>query len=140
MKLKYFSVVGVLLISMVLSTGIAVADTYVNGQVVDSNGNPIEGAGVYATCNGVTQDPVLTNDQGNYGFDFTGVCAAGDIVNVTATYNGNTGSSSGPVEDFIVVQVATVNVTIETPEFTAVGIPALMAIGGYLTTRRRKIK
>jgi hypothetical protein len=139
MKIRYLSVAGALLLSMFLSVAIAVAATYVNGKVVDSNGNPLVGAEVYATCNGVTQGPVLTNDQGNYGFDFTGICETGDTVFVEATYNGNTGSNSGMVEDFIVVQIATVDVSIDIPEFTTIAIPAILTLGGYLATRRRKV-
>jgi len=140
MKMKSLLVAVVWLISMLLSVGITVADTYVNGQVVDSNGNPLVGADVQATCNGVIKGPISTNSQGNYGFDFTGICGTGDIVNVEATYNGNSGNNSGPIEDFIVVQIATIDVFIDVPEFTTAAIPAVMAVGGYVATRRRKFQ
>ena len=156
-----------LLLSMVLSVVMVVVDedgepiaggghtqTDFTGNVVDEDGKPIAGAEVNVTCGGHTQTD-FTDSDGNYGVDFTGTCSAGHIVNVTATHQGRTGSSSGKIKDYHVVQIVDIDVTTPIPEFvqivdidvttpipefTTIAIPAATILGLLFFFNHRKRK
>jgi len=146
-----------LLLSMVLSVVMVVVDedgepiagaevnvtcgghtqTDFTGKVVDEDGEPIAGAEVNVTCGGHTQTD-FTDSDGNYGVDFTGTCSAGHIVNVTATDQGRTGSSSGKIKDYHVVQIADRDVTTPIPEFSTIAIPVASILGLLFFFNHRK--
>lgn len=68
----------------------------VSGQVVDCNNNPIPGAVVYYTLNGVYHS--VTAPNGNFSIPFTG-CAAGGTVNLNAqaSVNGYWNTNTTPI-------------------------------------------
>ncbi len=127
------------MVMLVAMTGIAAADVFAVGTVVDADGDPISGAGVSATCGGATLTD-STDSDGNYGVNFTNICSAGNTVNVIATYQGHTGSSSGDIIDHHVVEIADVDVTIAVPEFATIAVPVGAILGLVLFFNHRKHK
>ena len=129
----------VLLMVTIFGCGSVSAGTpvFAIGEVVDGDGNPIEGADVSVTCNGNTKTDT-TNSIGHYGVDFTGLASAGDSVYVEATYQGHTGSKSGYIEDFNYVQISDITVKIPIPEFTTIAIPVAMVLGIVFFMQKRK--
>jgi hypothetical protein len=138
-QVKRLLILGVLLVSTLL-VATAAADPIVAGIVVDENDNPVANAEVTAECDGATGGD-YTADDGSYAIDFTSTtCDVGDTVYVTATSGDKTGSNSGTVQDQTFIEIAIVNVSIGIPEFTTVAIPAILTLGGYLATRKRRRK
>ena len=136
-----------LLLSVVLSVGVVAAGPMVLGNVRNQDtSDPLEGASVYATCNGNTVGPTTTNTYGYYELDLTTTgCSVGQTVDVEATYSGNTGSGSGQLQDaaesgFMQVDFTIVCVDIPIPEFATIAIPVASILGLVLFFNHRKRK
>jgi hypothetical protein len=138
-KAKVITVLALTVVMLATMTGIAAADVFAMGTVVDVDDDPISGADVSATCGGVTLTD-STDSDGNYGVDFTTICSAGDTVTVIATYQGHTGSSSGDIIDHHVVEIADIDVTISVPEFATIAMPVAAILGLVLFFNYRKRK
>lgn len=114
--------------------------TVVAGIVYESdNITPVPGASVEIECDGATGSATSIGD-GSYTVNFTGTsCDVGDTAYVTATKDEQSGTASGLVNDWIVVRVAVVNVSI--PEFGAIaGITTILASGiSFLVIRKRTL-
>jgi hypothetical protein len=139
--MKGLLILGVLLVStLLLASPVAAATTVVNGQVTDESG-PVEGASVIATCGGETLSDT-TDAEGKYYLYYpSDICGEGATVTVEASKDGKSGSGEGTVVGLTAeINVALVNVSIGIPEFTTVAIPAILTLGGYLATRRRRRK
>ena len=138
MRRRLITLAAALLLSMVLSVSmVAAVDVFAIGEVIDGNGDPIASADISATCRGNTLTDV-TDSNGRYGVDFTGICAVDDTVVVTATYQGCTGTSSGQIKDYQVVQIAVIDVVI--PEFTTIAVPVAAILGLMFFFNRRKCR
>lgn len=128
----------VMLVMLFSVSGVA-ALTQITGQVFDSSGNPIVGATVTSSCNLNPGGPTSTGAGGYYSISYSeSACGLGDTATVTATYNGKSGEASGVVGDAIVVRLAYIPIGLEIPEFATIAIPGLIALGGYITFRRKR--
>ena len=142
-----------LLLSMVLSVGVVVADPLVLGTITGSypdgtSAGALQGAQVSATCNGVKVGPTTSWGTGYYELNLsTTGCVVGDTVDVVATYSGHTGSASGAISgtgdpdgSILTVNVAVVCVDIPIPEFATIAIPAAGILGLLFFFNHRKHK
>jgi hypothetical protein len=139
--MKGLLILGVLLVSTLLLASPVAAITVVNGQVTDESG-PVEGASVVATCAGETVSGT-TDKDGKYYLTYPDdtSCVDGETVTVEASKDGKSGSGEGTVVGLTAtIDIALVNISIGVPEFTTVAIPAILTLGGYLATRRRRRK
>lgn len=93
----------------------------VSGKIQTSGHSNANGASVNVTC-GSTTLPDTTDSNGDFSVEFTGAqCPDNTTINVTASFNGESGSDSrtsgnGPNVSFNVITLAPVAV----PEFGAV--------------------
>ncbi|HIH32500.1 TPA: hypothetical protein HA235_07385 [Candidatus Woesearchaeota archaeon] len=116
----------------------------VAGHVYDSDADPIQGASVTVNCehNGVNYTQyTLSLLDGSYQvvyFD-NDECWVGDTAFVSAEYNGNTGSGTGPVcwdGEQCPIPIAIVDITI--PELTMLGAMIVVLAGVGIIAYKRK--
>lgn len=151
---------GVLIVAVMLSSvsfisanfamaSIGGPKTLVNGEIYyAANGDPVIGATVSVECNhnnGVSKTKatsVLSKSDGTYFVIFNQKleCDEDDVVTVTATKDGITGTNTGVVHNGVVgsLDVAVVNVPM-VPEFgTFVGVLTVLgAVGVFFVVRKK---
>jgi hypothetical protein len=132
---------GIMIMAVLAATAVSATTmptpVYLVGTVYEADmKTEIAEATVSATCNKDTE-VTKTDAYGDYFIDFTGTsCMLGDMVTVTATYNGASASVSDSVKSYKVIHLAIVNVSV--PEFATVTALAALAGGAAILYFRRK--
>lgn len=145
MKIIYLSMVLMLLgaFSVVAAESVVL----VTGTIYESDGTTeVQGATISAVCehDSTTYDAdtdTTSDTGGDYSLTFTGKpCTEDDMVTVTATKDGKSGSDSDVIKNFsaIGLDIAIINVSI--PEFGTItaGLALLGGAAAHMWRRRKR--
>jgi hypothetical protein len=138
MRLVNASIVFLALLMASVAAGGVTKDTiFVVGTIYDGNHNEVEGAKVLVTCHGLTREATSQAD-GDYWVQFEEYtpCMVNDPVTVTATKGTMTGTETDNVEEYSLIDLAIVDVTI--PEFGTIAAAAALAGAGAVYFLRQK--
>lgn len=124
-------------------------NTQVKGTIKDSSGNNVSNATVQVVCNGSLRG-ATTNGAGLYQVDYTfEECDDPDSLQASATSPNGSGSQSGTVQSYLIINnnrlnVAGVNLTLTTitvPEMGSIGSLVAMTAGiaGFIYLRSKQV-
>ena len=119
--------------------------TFVDGNITDLSGSPVEGADVDVTCHhggGNYETSTVSSSDGGYTVLYpTNECNTGDTVDVTAAKDGMSGANSGVVQDWNGCQIIDINVAVVDvviPEFGLLtgAFTLISSLGAFFVIKR----